>query len=186
MKRRLFIVSSFSLLLCILLTSCTSIPLKTMLKLRGFSPDDFIALDPNDVMLKVMLPEPLEVDSEKTKIDVAFLFDDQSVKSYTFPLELINTEKETKGWRRKTTWQYFTLQITPEGKRAFVKLQREINQNMEMKSTGRLSASASFKKLPIEKMPDKAKMSLFLQLNKQDSFFTLIDEAEIDFSKVEQ
>lgn len=183
MKRRMFMVSSTGLFLCILLASCTSMPLRTMLKLRGFSSDDFAALDPNEVMLKILLPEPLEVDPEQTKIEVDFLFDDQSTKNYSFPLELINTETETTGWRRKKTWRYFTLQITPEGKQAFVKLQRNMEQNMENKSTGRLSASARFKKLQPEEIPEEAKISLLLQLNKQDGFFTLINKFKVDFEK---
>ena len=104
-------------------------------------------------------------------------------KTYTFPLELVDSQKETTGWFRKKKWQYFILQITPEGKQTFVKLQQEIIENMKTKTSAKFGASAYFKQLPPEQMPEKTTMSLFLQLNRQDGFFTLINDAEIDFRK---
>jgi hypothetical protein len=163
-----------------------SIPLTTMLKLRGFSPDDFAALDPNQVQMKVVMPVPLEPEPEKTRLELVFFSDDQDVKKYTFPMELVGVEEEVRGWRRKTTWRYFTLQITPEGKQDFVKLQHEIDDNMKTRKHGQLAAWAPFKEVPEGQMPEKATLSILLQLNKQDGFFTLIDEAEIDFREMKK
>lgn len=64
MTRILIIISS------VILCSCSSIPLSTMLELSTFDENNFLALKPSEVKAKIHIDAPIEINVAKTQLSI--------------------------------------------------------------------------------------------------------------------
>ena len=83
-----FVVILTTLLLC----SCSSVPLGTMLELRSFSKDDFVTIQPEDLRAKIQLDEPVRADVASVALALE-LTTEKGIREFKFPLRLLREEK---------------------------------------------------------------------------------------------
>ena len=67
-------------LVTVLLSGCSSIPLLTMWKLHSFGPQEVKALDPATIRVAIKLPTKLEFEPEKTTLDIELKPKDMQVQ----------------------------------------------------------------------------------------------------------
>jgi hypothetical protein len=165
--------------LCLGLCSCMSVPVSTMIRMSGFSARDIQTLDPNEVRVKVQLPATHTLKPETTFIEVRLAKLEQDQQLYRFPLEVVETQSETQGWWHKQEITNFTLRLTQEGIVNFVKLQELIRSQIKIGPTS-ISVYSSFDQKEKIIVP-YIDISIFLKLEKNEDYFTLIDDARINF-----
>jgi hypothetical protein len=174
-----------SLSICLGLCSCMSVPLSTMVRMRGFGPKHFAALDPNEIRLKIQTPANIAIRVEKTVFSIAVSITDpvQEQTAYRFPMELVRRQHETTGWIYKEQKINYILRMTPQGISDFVKLQEKIQQRVGF-GHGSITVSAYtdfYEKEKVSTPPSTIKLSIFLKLGKDEDFMTLIDDAALPF-----
>lgn len=74
-------------ILVLLLSSCSSIPISTMLKFRSFNEQSFVALNGSEIRSKIIVSQPFTLDLEKIKLSLT-LDNDKGVRNFTYPLDL--------------------------------------------------------------------------------------------------
>jgi hypothetical protein len=170
---------------CLGLSSCMSVPIGTMIRMRGFGPKQFAALDPNEIQMKIQVPAESVIVPEKTffAISVSKTEPAQEKTDFRFSMQLVRRGHETTGWLHKERKNDFILRLTPQGISDFVRLQQYCQKEI---GTGHgsitISASTSFDgKNNAKDLPDQLPFSVFLKLAKDEDFFTLIDDATVSF-----
>jgi hypothetical protein len=167
--------------MCLGLCSCMSVPVGTMIRMSRFGPGDMALLDPNEIRLKVQVPDAVALQVKGTFIAISITEPVQEQQTYRFTMELVRRQHETTGWLNKQLKTNFILRMTPEGVADFVKVQEMLKKENGLgKRHGSISAACGFnQKDKTSTMPVKFNFSLFLKLGKDDDFMTLIDNAPI-------
>lgn len=177
----------FLLLLCsFTLTSCSSVPISTMLKMSQMSTHDVVEIDPNEISVKVITPADIEVAPGKSTLSIGYEDLSANQTEYEFTLEIIGREDKKKGVFRRKKLNVTTLKLTDQAIKDFVNLQQDIKKNEYQLKSCTLGAYTGFK--PNEKFATeyKLKMSIEVKLNENQGYFTLIDDAKIKMKPKEK
>ena len=156
-RRRLALIA-----LCLVLASCASVPLSTLMRMSSFSEEKFVGLRPDDIGIRIRLPEgfSLDVANSRLAIEVA---SNAGVHTGTFELE--QTEYE--------------LRLTAASKDRFRDLQAFV-------------AKAKVEDIAIRVMPKLASKPegassvavwIDLRLTRAEGYFALVDGASISLAK---
>ncbi len=169
-----FVVILTTLLLC----SCSSVPLGTMLELRSFSKDDFVTIQPEDLRAKIQLDEPVRADVASVALALE-LTTEKGIREFKFPLRLLREEKiaPVAGFFSTSAGKTeYTLKLSDEAIENFMATQQIIRDE----KTGSLSFSVAtgFEKLPNE--ITEIGLSVFLKLSEEKGFITLFDDAKLE------
>ncbi|WP_251359300.1 hypothetical protein [Kangiella sp. TOML190] len=178
MKKTLLIV------LILLIQGCSSIPLSTMWKMRNFDENSFTQIEPRYIRMKVRTDKPMDVDNDSIKLK--FGFEGKTEKQEEIlGLELIATDKKNiSHFFSDDTQEYsYTFRLKPESIMAMQKVQRSPLVHKK-KREGKASFSASWNFG--EKTPTQYTISIDLQLDPTNGYFTLIDEYYFDFDKLQK
>lgn len=165
----------------VLLSSCSSIPLGTMLEFRSFSKDDLAKIQPLDLRAKIQLDEPVKADIGSAELTLN-LATPKGERSFSFPLILLDEHKvePVKGFFSTSAGKTeYTLKLSEEAVSNFVAVQQIIRDE----PTGSLAFSVSS---GLEQIPDgitEVSMSIFLKLSEEKGFITLFDNAKLEFKQ---
>ncbi|WP_105169926.1 hypothetical protein [Pseudoalteromonas sp. T1lg23B] len=163
------------------LSGCTSIPISTMLELRDFNEQSFVALNPVEIRSKIRLSEPLTLDLAKITLSLS-LENEKGFRNFTFPLVLENENKiaALEGlFSSQPANTEYTFRLSDIALKNFVETQKLFSDGI--KRQGSFSIGASFNQE--SKEVQAAYISILLQLSDEEGFFTLLDNAEVDFKQ---
>ncbi|SNY43172.1 hypothetical protein SAMN06297280_0543 [Arsukibacterium tuosuense] len=166
------------IVIAILLSSCTSVPLGTMLELRSFGKDDFIKIQPQDLRAKIQVDEPVRADIDSAELTLE-LTTEKGLREFKFPLLLVdelNIEPMTGLFSKSAGKTEYILKLSNEAVKNFIATQQIIRDEQ----SGRLSFSVAtgFEKFPSE--ITEIGLSVFLKLFEEKDFITLFDNAKVE------
>lgn len=162
----------------ILLSSCASLPLGTMLEFRSFGKDDLLKIQPQDLRAKIQVDEPVRADIESAQLTLV-LTTEKGSREFKFPLLLLDELKikPTEGLFSKSAGKTeYTLRLADEAMKNFMTTQQIIRDAQ----SGRFnfSVTTDFEKFPSE--VTEIGLSIFLKLSEEKGFVTLFDNAKLE------
>ena len=172
MKRRLVLLFA-----CLLLSSCASIPLSTLWKLRGFDEQALMQLEPADLRVALSLQPAVGVRPDSVKLVLALERADGAPENYAFALEPAAGAGPADRARRYSLWQ-----LDDAGRRALAAVQKQLRQADAGGTQAYEGASftVNFKPELPEPRPGSLGVTIQLLLDPAEGWFTLLDEAELE------
>ena len=158
------------LALCFILASCASVPLSTLLRMSSFSEKKFVGLQPDEIGIKIRLPEgfALDVANSRLAIEVA---SNAGVHTAAFDLE-------QTGLQLRPGVEY-ELQLTAQSRERFRRLQAFVAQAKVEDIAIRVMPKLASK-------PERARsvaVWIDLRLTQKEGYFALVDGASISLAK---
>lgn len=173
-----------ALILTILLTGvlsgCSSIPLSTMLKMRGFDKSDFIQISAEEIRIRVTLDKQVELNLDDSNLSVKLVSEAQT-EMFRFPIELTSKEvvsKRSGWWSKEVSQAVSVFRLSKRGLKDFHKLQ----DRLQRASHGALGLDAHVALDPKHEH-QTGTMSLELKLFEEEDFFVLIDQYEYEIGE---
>ena len=166
------------ILISVLLSSCASIPLGTMLEFRSFGKDDFVNIEPQDLRAKIQVDEPVRADVESAEMALT-LTTEKGMREFKFPLLLLREEKiaPVEGFFSNSAAKTeYTLKLSDEAVENFIATQKIIQQ--EQHGSFNFSVRTGFEQFPSE--ITETRLSVFLKLSEEKGFVTLFDDAKLE------
>lgn len=161
----------------LILAGCSSVPLRTMWRLRGFSVRDVAAIDPNELRVRVISPAYLKLGD--SFFETGFVDDKGGSATYRFILEIVDRKEEIQGRFRKQAVAITTLRLSPDVVDDFVRLQKNLPGDKHEHGRAHLTVTANFHSLEKEKGLNAFKLSILIKLKAEEDYFTLIDRAKV-------
>jgi len=171
----------FALGLLLALAGCTTIPLSTMWKMHSFGAEDFARIKPEELRVKMLLPQGFELDFVKDKPHLDFKIETAHGASVgKIELAKVSQQQITKTsglFNPTTTTQTeYELKLTDESLPAFNLLQK-IARGQEKGRSTTINIGFNFAKTP-KGNPDLT-VTVSLLLFPQDGYFVLLDNAQL-------
>ena len=166
------------ILISVLLSSCASVPLGTMLEFRSFSKDDFITIQPQVLRAKIHVDEPVRADVESAELALE-LTTEKGMREFKFPLLLLRQEQiaPVEGFFSNSAGKTeYTFKLSDEAVKNFIATQQIIQDEKSGKLN--FSVKTGFEKFPSE--ITEIGLSVFLKLSEEKSFVTLFDDAKLE------
>uniref|UniRef100_UPI0040485134 hypothetical protein n=1 Tax=Rheinheimera sp. TaxID=1869214 RepID=UPI0040485134 len=166
------------ILVSVLLSSCASVPLSTMLEFRSFGKEDFITIQPQDLRAKIQVDEPVLADVESAELALE-LTTERGMREFKFPLLLLSEEKiapEVGFFSTSAGKTEYTLKLSDEAVKNFIATQKIIQD--EQSGSLNFSVTTGFEKFPSE--ITEIGLSVFLKLSEEKGFVTLFDNAKLE------
>lgn len=164
-------------LLVLLISSCSSVPLRTMLELSSFDKDDFANIQPKDLRAKIQIDEPLRADIATAELALE-LETAQGLQVFNFPLVLLEELKiaPVSGLFSSSPGKTeYTLKLSDIAMQNFVATQ----QTMRSELAGNMSFSVKTSVDNIPREITEIRLSIFLKLSEEKGFMTLFDDAKL-------
>lgn len=172
-------MTRFSLILIsFLLSSCTSVPLGTMLEFRSFGKDDFVNIVPQDLRAKIQVDEPVRANVESAELALE-LATEKGIREFKFPLLLLRQEQiaPVGGFFSNSAGKTeYTLKLSDEAVKNFIATQHIIKDEKSGKLN--FSVTTGFEQFPSE--ITEIGLSVFLKLSEEKGFVTLFDDAKLE------
>jgi len=167
-------------LIGLLLLGCGSIPLSTMLRMSGFDEQDFAAIDPEQLRVRIALPDGFKLDTAASEIRLE-LNSTAGVNRSAYRLEAVSSQPVslTGGWFRSQPGHADTLRLAPSSVVPFRELQALVGngktETVDIEVRPRIA----------RKPDDAASVSVWieLQLSEADGYFRLLEGAELPLAK---
>ena len=180
---RLTLARSLLVALTIVLASCTSIPLSTMLEFRTFGEEEFLSLQPEHIEAQIQIEEPARLEVEKTQLAV-ILTSKHHVQSYQFPLVLVSEQPiaSEKGlWSQKPAKTQYSFQLSDAARESFRGVQADVQRD---DSLG-FEFTVNFSMETLPKPIDEIRLSLFLKLYEDGAFTPIFRDAKLKIDRAE-
>ena len=116
------------LLICILITGCSSVPISSMLKMATMDDSDITALEPAQIRTRITVDAPTELQTKNVRLVLRFEFYQQTESEYEFLLKMVDNQSVTqeKGWFSGATMRNeYTFELLEESIAEFKKYQRD-------------------------------------------------------------
>lgn len=165
------------ILIAVLLSSCASVPLGTMLEFSSFGKEDLIEIQPQDLRAKIQVDQPVRADVKSAKLSLE-LTTEKGTRAFTFPLLLLNELdiKPVEGiFSTSAGKTEYILKLSDEAIKNFVTTQQIIRA--EQSGRFNFSVKTGFETLPSE--ITEIGLSVFLKLSEEKGFVVLFDEAKL-------
>lgn len=168
------------LFLVLLLTSCSSIPLTSMMKLASIDTQDLLSINPSEVRTRITLNEPAELDTREVNLVLKFNYKNEKKSQYQFALNLLDSRvlKDSSDWFSRSVKKYqYDFAIAPTSVEEFKKYQREFYKY------GKPNQYYWTVYYYLKKQPEKGTpidLSLELKLSQNDDYFYLFKSAELE------
>lgn len=174
-----------------LLASCTSIPLSTIAKFATFNRENFVALKPNDVRVKVTVPQGFVIDPSKIHIKVRLKEEAKEVADIDEALELRLLQsspsmKDAGLFQGEMAVTEFELVLSDKGQQLMRSIQK--TPRTEAKRTLSISVSKDFLNHFLKRPPAAQSITFWIemQLSKLDGYFVLVDGAKFDLKEIDR
>jgi len=165
-----------------LLTSCSSIPLATMVHFSDKKPEDFFNVDPHGILVKVSINSAVNFEPTKSIRLSASIEDDNGQRNIRFPLEVIERKAQTAVnglFNDSPALDIYILKLTPKALANLAILKKERTSGGK-KRVG-LTAGVNFSQDTSNrlKLSNDTVLSVALKLTEQNEFITLIDNWQV-------
>ncbi len=173
---------SFAVILCFVISACSSIPLTTLLKFSSYDEQELLKLKPKQIRAKLTVNSFLNIDLVNTKLGVTIKSNNGDL-ALEFPLKqmsLSQTPAKISFFSSTPASQTYLLKLSDKAIADFIALQQQLT--LSEKNTFGLSVAAKLERnenLSPEQKAQRLFMTIELKLSEQQDFFTLIDNAEI-------
>ncbi|SEF93303.1 hypothetical protein [Vibrio hangzhouensis] len=173
----------YLLILCLTLTACVSVPISTIAKMSTFGWEDFQSINPEEVRVKITIPDGFVLDSEKSWFGVDINssagahYGEFNLSEFELPYSEVKSRFLTK---EKVT--IYSLRFDKTS-------QAEFNDLKAFLSNHRADDIAIRVVPKLQSYPvtaEDVEVSIDIQLSATDGYFTLIDEAELSLDKLLQ
>lgn len=158
---------------------CASIPLSTMLGMSNMSPRSLAQVDPEEIRVRLSVPQGFEVDPARTRLEFSIRNPSVDHSSQLGVRVLAATEGERPGGFLEPDLAVTTylLALTPEGRDEFRALQRVLLQAEH--GTFQAGFHAKFAKRP----PGAREVTFWVDLKLSDTepFMPLLEAARVEF-----
>ena len=166
----------------LLFSGCTSIPLSTIVQMSTFDGDDFVALDPQALRVKITLLKGFELNTRQSWLGIGLSSPAGELR------EVFRLKKESIVSHVKSSGMFsppeqvisYTLSLRPASREKFIKLQAFFDKappdEVDIRVVPKLASYPETAK--------SVKTWIELQLNYKDGFFSLIDGAELSLKKL--
>ncbi|NQT01520.1 MAG: hypothetical protein HQ580_05830 [Planctomycetes bacterium] len=161
---------------------CSTVPLRTMWRLRNFSVQNVTSIDPNELRARIILPVDMLLKPDSSHIVIELTDDKGHGDSYKFPLEIIEREEITQGRFRKKHVALSTLRLSRQAVSDFVRFQKGLRIKERKHGRAGVHVSSAFDRSETFKKgetPKPFELSILLKLKANEDYFTLIDKAKI-------
>lgn len=176
------------LVIIVVLSGCSSIPMGTLLKLSSFDEAYVSTLDPKKIRAKITVNAFLDVNVENTQLGLS-IENSNGEMELNFPLQVITItqNKAVSGlFSQQVASQTYLLKLSEKAISEFKTLQAQLTPPQQ--SQFGFTVSAKLKKhknlTPIQQ-EQQLFMSIDLQLNEKEGFFTLFDQIELQDGKTD-
>mgnify|MGYP001597758427 CR=1 FL=1 len=173
---------AYSLILTLIISSCSSVPLSTVARMSTFDAQDFAALNPDELLVRVILPEGFELNTEKSWLGIDMI---SSVGQHQGVFELreesVQSREISKGFFSEPVQGIsYLLSLTPSSRAKFSDLQHFVS-----KATAEdISIRVVPKLASRPKDATSVNISVDLLLSQSQGFFTLVDSAQLPLGKL--
>jgi hypothetical protein len=167
-----------------------SVPLGTMLRFRNFGVSEFQSIKSRELRTKVLLPKTVQTEPNKTRLEAVFGTKAGVPQKYQFILEMTHMEVQTKrnwlGHGRKETGNIFScFRLRKDSVETMEKLQKEIHTIIASHEGCSLSVSSLLRPTAKGEMPESIRISIFLQMNADEDYITLVNNATLKIPRSE-
>ena len=172
-------------LLALVISGCSSIPVSTMIKFAGFQTRDLIDIPADDLRVKTQLDGGLGIDASSTNLTIT-LTDETGARQFSFALEKISDAwsftQET--WFSSSVKRHDSLfKLSPAGIIAYEALQAELSKGSKYEYSFRVSSTFEWaeNEQDYEAVSQNAQfLTIWIKLSQDEPFIALIEEAELD------
>ncbi len=173
------------IIILMLLTACSSIPLTTMVSMAGFDEHDFVALSPQEILVRIELNEPLHVDLANVSSIQASIDTPEGRLPFSFALMTAQGEHlvSQKGWFASDEPVYRqVLSLSDQGRRAFSEFQALVGEQqvVSVDVSVRVDIKEQMQRLQRQSMV----LSLALQLSAEQGYIVILDGHDIALEDV--
>ncbi|MBY6018605.1 hypothetical protein [Ferrimonas balearica] len=162
----------------LLLTGCMSVPVATMVKMAGFDREDFLALEPEALRLKLTLDQNVPVQLAATRLELGAELDNgqQQLFAGSVRQEEYRQFEVDGGWfsREPEPRYQYLLALDEAGEAAIRDFQRVLTEDEVA------SASLNVRLDLDDEFDQPVQVTVEVKLSEQEGFFTLLDEATFE------
>jgi len=166
-------------LLSVLLTACSSVPLSTMVKFSNYDKNDFFRIDPSQLRVKATINQVVDIDLSKATTLSAAIGGRDTNSKLVFQLEQVKTEviPAVKGvFNNEPAYKVHYMKLTEQSINNFNQLIKAAENRSDKQ--GQFQAGLSWDK-PIDAKGETIVFSVALKLATDEPYFTLIDQFEL-------
>ena len=177
MKRTVILLA-----MCLILGGCSAVPLRMMWRMRNFSVQNVVSIDPNELRARIILPVNMLLKHSASHIVIKLMDDKGHGDLYKFPLAIIERKEITQGRFRKKYVAKTTLRLSRQAVSDFVRFQKELRIKEQKHGKVSVRVSSAFDRsepLKEGETPEPFELSILLKLDAEEGYFTLIDKAKI-------
>lgn len=157
-----------------LCTACLSIPISTIARMATFSDDDFYAIDPTEVRMRITSDKDSSLQIDKTKLYFEVQKRDGAVARVAGPVTVEREErlapKETFLGLGYQARHIYVLKLNEQGIASF----RSFQQSVKKRDLASVSISLEFD----FETTEKATIVVDLMLSKREGYFTVLDKVK--------
>lgn len=164
------------LIFCLLLTSCTSIPLSSLIKVASLNRDDISTIKPNDIRIRLSVTEPATLQIKDVNLALKFEHYDGSQSEFKYLLEIIDDEiKKPNSWFFATETKHsYQFKLSKLSQLEFNKYQKEYLLQGKPK---RYYWTVYYYLKNRPESGKKLSIDLELKLSRADDYFFLLKDA---------
>ena len=168
------------LIVILVLTSCSSIPISSMLKMATMDADDISAILPADVRVRLSVTEPVELQTKDVKLVLSFEHQDKTESKFQYLLKNIGQSKKqsiASFFGREQAKSVYLFRLSKESELEFNRYQKNF-RNKGKPRKYRWTVYYYFKKRP--QKGSNAEIDMELKLSKNEECFYLLKNAMIN------
>ncbi|MBB1311087.1 hypothetical protein H5162_16815 [Pseudoalteromonas sp. SR41-8] len=163
--------------ICLILFSCSSIPVGTMLKLSSLDGDSFLKLKPKELRTKIQIDKPMEIDVTKTKLSLELETSKGNI-IFNFPLNVVYVKDilPEENWLTAIPERSeYELSLSEEAIKNFKNLQ--VKMKAEQPKRFSFNVDTDVENNPMNQ--EAITLSIFVRFSENSDYITLFDRASV-------
>lgn len=168
----------------LMLSSCASIPVGTMLKFSTLDEQELLVIQPRDIRARIQIEEPAKLNIETAELTLT-LQTEQGERLYEYPLTLIAQTQiaPVEGFfSRRPGQTEYTLKLSDIARENFKAAQQELRRQQPKGFS--FSVSANFDEIPQDRT--ELTFSIALQLDPSEGYFNLFEDASMEINYTDE
>ena len=167
---------SLAVVLCFVISACSSIPLTTLLKFSSYDEQELLTLKPKQIRARLTVNSFLNIDLANTKLGITIKNSNGDL-ALEFPLKQVSLSQTPASegfFSSAPASQTYLLKLSDKAITDFKALQQQLR--LSEKNTFGLSVAAKLKRnenLTPEQKAQRLFMSIELKLSKQQDYFKI-------------
>ncbi|PHS12755.1 MAG: hypothetical protein COA86_18105 [Kangiella sp.] len=169
-----------TVIIAITISSCSSIPLSSMIKVATMDADDISAIRPSEVRVRLSVSEPVELKTKDVRLVLSFEHKDDSQSEFQYLLKYIKQSKKnslSSFFGNEPAKSVYLFKFSKQSELEFNRYQKSFQTKGKPKRY-KWTVYYYFKTRP--QKGENAEIDMELKLANDDEFFYLLKGAIID------